>query len=145
MLAAQAPPLNNFAAAGVSWQPGGTPAVAGTGLYARLLPTDSGTYAFSVVDAVPTSFRPFAVATSVSTGLAQRVFRLAGADVFIPTAAGVSYSGNNTGWSWSTGGLVSVKVKNSWRVMPCARVLKSSVSNNSGYQVVASVLVGWGW
>ena len=34
------------------------PAIAGTGLYARLLSADTGTYAFTVVDAVPASVFP---------------------------------------------------------------------------------------
>ena len=44
--------LQNFAAAGISYNAGGSPALAGTGLYAHSI-ADSATYAFTVIDALP--------------------------------------------------------------------------------------------
>ena len=140
-------PLGNFAAVGVSYQPAGK--VAGTGLYARLFV--GGTYAFTVVDAVPqTSQKPYNVATSYGAGVAQKLFTLKvgsmDVPIFVPTSAGISHSGDATGWAWSTGGLAVIPLgkDTAWRLMPNVRVLKSNVSGD-GYGVVAGVLVGWGW
>lgn len=135
---------NDVYAFGVSYNNGGSPAIAGTGLYAHLLSDGSGTYAFTVVDALPTSVKPFVVNTNIGAGVAQKVFTLGKVPIFIPTEAGISYNGTNTGWAWSTGGLASIKVKGNFLVMPGVRVLKSSVSSGSGYQPVVSLLFGWG-
>lgn len=138
----------NFGALGVSYQPGGT--VAGTGLYARLL--TGGTYAFSVVDAVPqTAQKPYYVTTSFGVGIAQKLVTITvgrvAIPIFVPTTAGVSYSGGATGWNWTTGGLAVIPLghNTSWKLLPNVRVLKSSVSNGDGYGVVIGVLLGWGW
>ena len=144
----QTPPLtNNFAAVGASYLPGGTPALSGTGMYARLLSGSSGTYAFTVVDAVPGNTKPFTVTTQTSVGVAQKVFSIGVVPVFIPTSAGVSWTGTNTGWAWSTGALALIPLRpnTTWALMPSARVVKSSVSGGSGYQVIVGLAVGWGW
>jgi hypothetical protein len=136
--------FQNFAAAGVSFQPGGTPSAAGTALYAKQA-SGVGTYAFTVTDALPTKFTPFTVTNNTSAGIAQRVVTVHGVEVFIPTAAGISYSGTNTGWSWSTGALALIPLKGNTRIAPNVRVVKSSVNGNSGYQLIAGVLFGWGF
>lgn len=142
-LCAQSNPANIYAA-GISFNNGGSPSIAGTGLYAHLLSDGSGTYAFTVVDAVPAMVKPFTVTTNFGAGIAQKLVTLGTIPIFIPTAAGISYTGTNTGWAWSTGALASVKIKNNWRIFPNVRIVKSSVSNGTGYQPVAGVLVGWG-
>lgn len=134
----------NFYAAGVSYNVGASPQVAGTGLYAHLVSADLGTYAFGVIDALPVSVRPFTVTTNVGTGIAQKVFTIGKVNVYVPSAAGISFSGTNTGWAWSTGGMVAIPVKNSVRIMPMVRVLKSSISGGAGYQPIVGLLVGWG-
>src|ERR1035441_9316578 len=136
----------NFAAIGASYLPGGSPSIAGTGLYAHLLSGTSGTYAFSVIDAVPTSTKPFTFTTQTSVGVAQKVFTLGSVPVFVPTSAGISWTGTNTGWSWSTGAmaLIPLKAGSGWTIMPSARVVKASISG-SGYQVIAGIAIGWGW
>lgn len=139
----QTPPTSNVAAVGVSVNPGGSPQVAGTGLWARLV-NGEGTYAFTVVDALPTSIKPFTVTTNISAGVAQRIFTINGVDILVPTAAGISWTGSNTGWAWSTGGMAAFRYKQA-RILPNIRFLKSSVSSGTGYQVVAGVLFGWGW
>lgn len=136
--------VQNLYAGGLSYSVGGSPALAGTGLYAHLL-TDSGTYAFTAIDALPNTLKPFVVTTNVGAGIAQRVFTLGGKyPVFVPTAAGISWSGNNTGWQWNGGGLVSIHLKGQYYLMPSIRFLKSSVSNGTGYQPIVGVLFGWG-
>lgn len=140
-----ATPITNLYAAGVSYNGSGSPAVAGTGLYAHLVSASSGTYAFTVVDALPISTKPFTVNTNFSVGVAQKVVTIGQVPIYIPTSAGVSYTGTNTGWAWSTGAMAPIRVKSTnWYVAPTVRLSKSSVSNGSGYQPVVGVLVGWG-
>lgn len=141
---AQSAPLANFYAGGLSYNSGASPAIAGTGLYSHLVNDGSGTYAFSVVDALPISTKPFTVSTNFSAGVAQKIFTIGKVTVFVPTAAGVSYNGTNTGWAWSTGALISIPVKGNWYILPVARVQKSSVSDGAGYQPIGGILVGWG-
>jgi hypothetical protein len=137
-------PLSNIYAGGISFNNAGTPAIAGTGLYARLINDGSGTYLFTVVDALPTQLKPFTVTSNFGAGVAQKIFTIGKVPVFIPTSAGISFTGSNTGWSWSTGALASVKLKGNWRIFPTVRIAKSSVSNGTGYQPIVGVLFGWG-
>lgn len=114
-----------------------------TGLYARLVAND--TYAFTVADAVPTGVKP-AVTTdvSVSVGVARRFATIGSTKFYIPTAAGPTFSGKNTGWNWSTGLLASVPIgSGGFRLMPNVRVLKSSISEN-GYSWMGGFMFGWG-
>src|SRR5512143_553779 len=76
-------PSNNFAAVGVSVNPGATPAIAGTGLWARLINKDTATYGFTVVDALPVSIKPFTVSTQVSAGIAQKLVTVKGVDIMV--------------------------------------------------------------
>lgn len=135
----------NIYAAGISYNNAATPAVAGTALYTRLVDDGSGTYAFTAVDVLPTSAKPFTVTTNVSAGVAQKVFSLGSVPIFVPTSAGVSFSGSNTGWAWSTGALAAIKLGNgNWRIFPMVRIAKSNVSNGSGVQPIVGILIGWG-
>lgn len=135
--------FKNLYAAGLSYNSGASPSIAGTGLYARSV--DSvGTYAFTAVDVLPQSVRPFSVNSNFSAGLAQKLFSIGKYPVFVPTSAGVSFDGQNTGWAWTGGGLTSIPVKKNFRLLPGVRFVKSSVSNGSGYQLIGSVLFGWG-
>jgi hypothetical protein len=139
---------SNFAAAGISYAPGATPAIAGTGLYARLVSSSSSTYSFTVMDAVPTSTRPFSVSTQTATGVAQKLLTATlfkkHIDVFATGAAGPSWTGSNTGWAWNAGGLASIPVGKNY-ILPNVRVEKSSVNNHSDYQILGGLLYGWGW
>jgi hypothetical protein len=139
--------LQNLYAAGVSYNPGGSPGIAGTALYGRCTTSTPAlrcpTYAFTAVDAVTTSVKPFTVSTNVGVGLAQQIATLGKAAIYMPTAAGISWNGGNTGWQWNGGALISIPVKKVM-VMPTVRFLKSSVSNGSGYQIMGTLLIGWG-
>lgn len=142
---AQTPaPLTSIYAAGISFNNSASPAIAGTGLYARLLSDNTGTYAFTAVDALPNTLKPFTVTSNFSAGLAQKVFTIGKVPVYVPTAAGVSFNGSNTGWAWSTGAMASVKLKGNWRIFPTVRIAKSSVSNGTGVQPIVGILFGWG-
>ena len=134
---------DNVFAAGVSFNSGASPAVAGTGLYAHKV-ADSGTYAFTVMDVLPNNHTdPFTVNSNFGFGIAQKVATIAKVPIYVPTSAGVSVNGDNLGWAWSTGALASIKLKGDWRIMPHVRVVKSSVSNGTGYQPIVGVLFGW--
>lgn len=140
---AQDNPLNLYAA-GVSFNQGASPQVAGTALYARRVNDNSGTYVFSVFDALPANSHPFTVTTNVGAGIAQKLFSVGKVNFYAPTAAGVSFSGSNTGWQWNTGLAACIPVKGNWKILPNLRVVKSSVAGEAGYQPVAGILIGWG-
>lgn len=132
----------NIYAAGVSFNNAGSPRVAGTALWAHSI-SDSGTFAFTAVDALPTNFKPFTVTTNIGAGVAQKVFSIGKVPVYIPTSAGISFNGTNTGWAWSTGAAASIKLRKNWRIFPTVRVAKSSVSNGAGYQPIVGLLFGY--
>lgn len=139
------PAVSSIYAAGVSYNSGAKPAVAGTALYARLVSDGSGTYAFTAADVLPNSTKPFTVTTNISAGVAQKVFSLGSIPIFVPTSAGVSFNGTNTGWAWSTGAIATIKLgKGNWRIFPMVRVARSNVSNGSGVQPIVGILIGWG-
>jgi len=142
-VAPQPTALTNIYAAGASYNVGGSPAIAGTALYAHLV-AGTGTYAFTAVDALPNTLKPFTVSTNIGVGIAQKVATLGKVPIYMPTAAGISWNGGNTGWQWNGGVLASIHVKNGYYIMPTVRFLKSSVSNGSGYQPIVGVLFGWG-
>ena len=142
---AVATPLQNLYAAGGSFNQGASVPIAGTALYAHLINDGTGTYAFTVIDAVPASVKPFTVTTNVGVGVAQKLFTFSnGYSVWTPTSLGVSWTGVNTGYQWNTGAALIIPLKNNWYIIPTARVLKSSVSGGSGYQPIIGVEVGWG-
>lgn len=136
-------PIQNFYAAGASYSVNATPAVAGTALYAHLV-ADTGTYAFTAIDALPNTLQPFTVSTNVGVGIAQKVFTLGKVPIYVPTAAGISFNGSNTGWQWSGGAAATIRLKGQYFLMPTVRFLKSSVSNGTGYQPIIGLLFGWG-
>ena len=139
-----ATPVSNLYAVGGSFNNAASPAVAGTGLYAHKL-GDSGTYAFTVIDALPNTLKPFTVNTNFGVGIAQKIATIGKVPIYVPTSAGISYNGTNTGWAWSTGAMATIKIKNSsWYLLPNVRVVKSSVSNGTGYQPVVGIMFGWG-
>ena len=137
----------NVYAGGVSYNTNAHPAIAGTALYAHNLdPKQSlSTYAITVFDAVPTSYSPLTVTTNVGVGVAQDVYKIRSATVWMPTSAGISWTGKNTGWAWTGGVAVSIPItKQRFYLIPNVRFLRSNVSNNSGYQVIAGFLFGIG-
>lgn len=144
--------VSNLYVAGGSYNAGATPAFAGTALYAHQLSPDTtggNLYTFTVVDALTNTVRPSVVTTNVGFGIAEELFTIDGVHVYIPTTAGISWTGTNTGWNWATGvgapiRLGKLKATGNWYLMPTARVVKSSVSNGTGYQPVIGLLFGWG-
>lgn len=156
-LAAQAPPapapapvaaapgsgVQNLYGAGMSYSVNASPAIAGTAIYAHQV-NGSGTYAFTAIDAVPATLKPFAVTSNVGVGVAQKVATVGKIPIFMPTSAGISWSGTNTGWQWNGGAVAVIPLKSGYYLMPTVRFLKSSVSSGSGYQPIIGLLFGWG-
>jgi hypothetical protein len=140
--------VNNLYVAGISVNPSAVPKVAGTALYAHQV-NDGGTYAFTVFDALPVDGKAGTVTTNVGIGVAQKLVTVAGHDVYVPTSAGVQWTGQNMGWQWSTGAGATFKLRaasdGAWYLMPTIRVLKGSVSGpDASYQLVPGLMVGWG-
>ena len=133
----------NIYAAGASYGVNASPSVAGTFLYAHSV-TDRGTYAFTVLDALPTTSKPYTVTTNVGVDIAQKVATISKIPIYMPNAVGISWTGSNTGWQWSGGGLASIHLKGSYYLMPSVRFLKSSVNGGTGYQPILGLLVAWG-
>jgi hypothetical protein len=135
----------NFYAVGASYNPPASPSFDGTLLLAKQV-TVSGTstLAFTVVDVLPINVKTLMVSTNIGVGVAAKLATIAGHNVYAPTSAGISYTGTNTGWNWTTGIAVPFKINpaKSYYVVPNVRVLKSSIAG--GYQLVPGVLFGWG-
>lgn len=142
---AKAQDVANLYMAGGSYSQGGSPAFAGTALYAHQI-NESGTFAFTLIDALPNSVKPFTVTTNIGAGIAQRVATIGNYPIFVPSAVSISYTGQHTGWAYSTGVGVPILIseKRGVFLMPTLRVLKSSISGGSGYQPIFGLLIGIG-
>lgn len=135
--------ISNLYGLGVSYNNGGSPSIAATALYAHAANT-VGTYAFGVMDVIPTSYKPFTVTTSVGAGVAQKVATIGSVPIFIPAATGITFTGTNTSWTWNTGAIAVVQIKPSIYALPMVRIAKITVGNNTAYQPIVGVLFGWG-
>lgn len=134
-------PIQNIYGLGVTFNQGGSPQIAGTGIYAHLV-AGSGTYAFGVLDGVPTSTKPLTVTSNVGIGIAQKVATIAKVPIYVPTAAGISWSGSSTGFQWSGGGLAAIHVRGSLFLMPTVRFNRSSIDGT--YHPLIGILIGAG-
>lgn len=132
-------PTNAYFGGG-SYSSGATPAFALTGLYTRSI-TDS-TAAFTIVDVLPES--KTTVSTSIGVGIAQRIATIGNIPIFAPTEAGVTVTGNNTGWSYSFGAAAPFQIKPNWYIMPIVRGQKESVAGGTGIRPIIGVLIGFG-
>ena len=139
-----APLPQNVYAAGVSYNNGASPSIAGSALWAHQATDGSGTYAFTYMDVLPVSVKPFTVSTNIGVGIAQKLFTFGKVNVLMPVGAGLQVTGANTGWQWTGGAGATVPVKNNWFIFPNVRFNKGSVSNGAGYQLIGGVMVGWG-
>lgn len=136
--------VHNLYAGGISYNVGATPSIAGTALYAHNLDAKANlsTYAFTVIDALPSKLKPFTVTTNIGGGVAQDIAHFGKATVWLPTSAGVSWSGKSTGWEWNGGVALTIPIKKFY-LIPNLRFLKSSVSG-ADYQPIFGVLFGFG-
>jgi hypothetical protein len=123
--------------------------VAGTLLYAHKL-NDSGTYGFTVVDALPASsvavsgkkvFNFSTVTTNVGIGVAQKIATIGKLPIYGIASSGFSWTGQNSGWNYSGGGMTHIRFKNSaWGLAPNIRFAKSNVSG-AGIQLIPGVML----
>ncbi len=139
----------NVYALGLSFNNGVSPALAGTGMYGRLMNASTGTYGFTVLDILPVSATPVIVTTNVGVGVAQRVLNINDVNLFGVLSTGLTVSGANAGWNWTGGGLVDIPIKKSgvptrWHIMPNVRFVKANVPNGAGYQLIFGGMVGIG-
>ena len=137
-------PANVYSVGG-SFNSGGTPQYAATALYAKLVSNDSKTYAITVVDILPISKSPFTVTTNIGAGVAQKILTIGSVNFWIPTTAGITITGTNTGWDWTGGVLGDYQIKKagvgtSSHIQPFVRYVKSSVSNGDGYKIIGGFL-----
>jgi hypothetical protein len=123
----------------MSWNPYSAPEITGNGLYAHKL--TEGTYSFTLLDVTSKTIRPFVPLTTFTSGIAQHVRDFGPAKIFWVGTVGISYGGDNVGWTYTSGGAVVFGLGKGRSIMPNVRVLKSSVS---AFQCVAGVLFGWG-
>ena len=142
-LAQNPQPVSNLYVVGPSYNVNAQPSIAGTALFAHYI-ASPGTYGFTVIDVLPNTVKPFSVTSNIGVGLAQKMFSLGKVNIFMPTAAGVSWTGTNTGWQWTGGVAVTFPLKSNLYLVPTARFVKSSVSGGSGYQPIIGVSFGWG-
>lgn len=143
------PDAPSFVAAGVTYNNGSADApIAGTVLYAKKL-ADSGTYAFTILDAVPASsvtsdgkrvYSFSTVTTNIGVGLGQKVLTVGKFPVYGIISASLSWTGQNTGWAYSGGGMVPIRVNDKFSIAPTLRFSKSSVNGAVGYQLLPGVL-----
>lgn len=138
-------PSDNLYAAGLSYSVNATPALAGTALQAHLLSASTKTYQFAAIDVLPNTIKPFTVTSNVGVGVAQQVlaFTVKGNSIplYMPVAAGTTWSGSNVGWEWNGGVIAAIPYKG-FLLLPSVRFLKSSVSNGTGYQPILGILIG---
>jgi hypothetical protein len=141
------PPLNIWGV-GLSWNQGASSALsqqfAGTAFYAREQNT-AGTYLYTMFDVVSTTVKPLTVTTNTGIGLGQKITTVAGWTIYATATAGPSWTGSNAGWNWTGGGMAAHAIgKSKWNIIPMIRTVKSSVNNNSGYQLIFSLGFGTG-
>lgn len=139
---------SNLYFAGAAYTQGGDHPITGSALWAHSI-NANGTAAFTAIDIIPASVKPFTFTTNIGVGISQRIATIDGVSIYVPTSAGISFTGNNTGFGWATGLGAPVKIKAgkdgwTWYAMPTLRVAKSTVSGGSGYQPIFGVLFGGG-
>ncbi len=130
---------DQFAALGLSWNQYAAPQISGNLLYAKRIGYQ--TYSFNFVDVISTSIRPFKTATSITTGLGQRLFVIGKLGVWATTGVGILAGGEEASYSWTSGGAVSIPIGRGFSIMPNVRFIKNNVTQ---LQWIGGVLFGWG-
>ncbi|MEZ2347410.1 hypothetical protein [Terriglobus sp. RCC_193] len=129
---------------GVSANPGQTPSVSGTALWAHSL-NGSGTYAGTIVDFLPETIKPIVVSTNVGAFVAQKVATVKGHDIFATGSTGIAVTGAHTGWNYTGGGAIFFKLPQpNWFLSANVRFSKSTVSGANAFQLIPGVQLNWG-
>jgi hypothetical protein len=154
-LMAQSGEFTHEAGAGLSLCPGCSPVAGGTAFYSTVISKSAGTRSISILDALPTGWRPMTVVTGTETGIEQHVAnvklpllcRSVACEVTTIAAAGPAWTGEHAGWNWQVAGGLKIPVgaANAVKVMP--RLHKSSINGGerSGYNLVVTSFYSWGW
>lgn len=121
--------------------------VSGSALWAHSV-NSVGTYAFTAVDFIPASVKPFTVTTNVAVGISQKIATIDGVSFYAPTSAGISFTGTNTGLAWSTGIGAPIKLHTdkrgfNWYAMPTVR-WGQSTAVSGGITPIFGILFGGG-
>ncbi len=143
------------AGAGASFCPGCTPVAGGTAFYSTVLSKSLGTRSISMLDALPTGWKPLTVVTGTGTGIEQHIVnvklppicRTVACEVSTIAAAGPAWTGQNAGWNWQVAGALTIPVgaRNAVKIVP--RLNKSSINGTgtSGYNLVLTAFYCGRW
>lgn len=133
----------NIYAIGPSYNPSASPAIAGSAFYGRMV-AGTGTYGFTVLDALPSSVKPFTISTNIGAGVAQKLLTIGSVPFYGAAGTGISWSGSNTDWQWNGGALAAIPLRKACStcyLMPNARFL--SVGGGK-YQPIVGFWFGFG-
>lgn len=143
------------AGAGASFCPGCSPVAGGTAYYSTVISASLGTRSITMLDALPTAWKPLTVVTGTETGIEQHIVNIklplicktVSCEVTTIVAAGPAWTGQNAGWNWQAAGALRVPVGASNAVKVVPRLNKSSINGTgkSGYNLVATAFYSWGW
>lgn len=101
------------------------------------------TYSFSTVEFQGVRKHPFAVLTSVETGVAQRLTTVSQVDVYAILGAGAAATGSTAGGSFAGGFLATAPVGKGWTAGLFARV-QQTTGTLATSSVTLGVVVGMG-
>lgn len=134
----------NIYGVGLSANPGQSPSVSGTALWAHSL-NGSGTYVGTIVDFLPETIKPIVVSTNAGAFVAQKVATVAGHDIFATGSTGIAIAGAHTGWNYTGGGAIFFKLPQpNWFLSANVRFSKSTVSGGNDFQIIPGVQLNWG-
>lgn len=138
------PTSETIYALGASVNTGSVDRWAITGLMATPI-KDTKNYAFAIGDGIPVlkidadGRKILMLQGNFAVGIGREIARIRGLPIYVPLAAGISWTGENKGWEWTTGTMTKISTKYG-DILPGVRVLKSSVSFDEGYKAIVSVL-----
>jgi hypothetical protein len=127
---AQTPPAPlppDFFAAGANFNQQLTPPISGWALYAK--PATENNYIFSFADVTSKTLKPFTVSITLMPGVARRLGRYAGVDLFIAGNVGGAFGGDNAGLAYSGAGAGVFRVYKDWCGVVPVRVLKTTIGD----------------
>jgi hypothetical protein len=138
---AQTPALpvlpSNWVGAGAAYAGGGQPPIAGWASYAVLVSGKAGLYSFSSYDLTVTKAKPYAVQTSVRTGMALVIRTIGPLTILGLGDAGMAQAPTSITGAFSGGGIGIYRIgKTAWTLEVAVRRLKTPINGTSNaYEV----------
>ena len=127
---------------GLSYNPNGTPEIAGTVMALKRV-SDEGTYIGSVVDFIPADRKFSSITTSIGPVVAHKVATIGNQPLWAATGITLAYNGSAVGWGYNVGGMAPIRVKSSnWFVTPAVRGTYDSTTGN--FRPIFTLGVGYG-